>query len=180
VLVAGWEPAEVSPSGAAPVELLALVTSFEAPADVGPAEVGPEVSGDLASDLVEAASPEGWAGGVASGVVPVVAPASPLAGCESELVVGDESVGAGPGSGVAVAVEPSAAAASVTSCVPVFAESTGVAAEEGVSVPVAAGVSSVVPTDPRSARAVTAITAAMRIQQTSVATMVSREYSERE
>ncbi len=105
-----------------------------------------------------------------SAVVPVVVTASPEEGC-GEGVGDDESVDVEPASGVAVAVER-VAVEWIASFVPVVVESTCA----DVDVPaVAVDVATAVPTDPRSARAVGTMGAALSNQHASIATTVSRK-----
>jgi hypothetical protein len=167
---------EVPAAPSSPGVLVPLVAS-EAPdvaADVGSPEVGAEAPADVVSELVDA-SPEVVAGGFGSAVVSLGVTAAPEVGCESAVVGDDRSVDVEPPSGVAVVVGLGTTVESIASCV-VVVESTGVVVDVGgVPVPVAVAVSSVVPTDPRSARAVAAMSAAPSIQQASVATTVSRK-----
>jgi hypothetical protein len=132
---------------------------------------------DVRSEPVEAESPGSVPGGFVSaeGVAGVVT-APPEGGSRSEVVVADESVDGVSGAEGAVTLESGAAVESVAPCAPVLVESTGSATAGGsVAVPDAVVVSGIDGTNPRSARAVEANSAAPSIKHASAAPTVSRK-----
>jgi hypothetical protein len=182
MLLVGLESPAAPFSGGASVVLPPLVTSERSAvsAAVGSLEVVSEAPVGVVSESVEAEPPEIVAVGFAAAVLSGVVTGSPDVGCGSDVVGDDESVDVEPALGFAVAVEVGAAVESVASAT-VIGESTGVGVEVGaVPVPAAVVASSVVPTDPTSARAVVATSAALSIKQTSVATTVGRRHRPKE